>query len=161
MNKKIKSLISYCEEEINNNDWEEVYTIVSNTESTLIGEFTWTMMSAGIDLMPYIERIKEIPYRFFANTPLKSLVIPEGVTDIGNEAFAYCDNLNSVTIPGSIENIGSWVFSFCSNPISIIYNGTKSQWGSIKKDPKWNYSSSIKKIVCIDGDIELSVEGGN
>ena len=161
MNRVLRDLIIELEDEINNNDWEEVYTYVSNTNSTLVGEFTWTMMSAGLDLMSYIKRQKWIPYRFFANTPLKSFIIPEGVTDIGNEAFAYCDNLNSVTIPSSIEDIGSWVFSFCLNLTSIIYNGTKDQWESIKKDSKWNYSSSIKKIICIDGDIELRMEGGN
>ena len=42
---------------------------------------------------------------------VKSVIIEDGVTNIGAWAFAYCHNLSSVTIPDSVTSIGS--YSFC------------------------------------------------
>ena len=44
---------------------------------------------------------------------VKDLVIPDGVTSIGNYAFYYCSSLISVTIPNSVESIGRYTFSGC------------------------------------------------
>ena len=42
---------------------------------------------------------------------MESIAIPEGVTDIGNEAFSGC-NLNALTLPESLVKIGSWAFYY-------------------------------------------------
>ena len=41
---------------------------------------------------------------------IKSVVIPNGVTSIGKEAFYGCSNLTSVTIPDSVTSIGDGAF---------------------------------------------------
>lgn len=41
----------------------------------------------------------------FARSTLSSIVIPEGVTDIGYAAFYHCNNLTDVSIPSSVVNI--------------------------------------------------------
>lgn len=38
------------------------------------------------------------------------LVIPEGVTSIGNYAFYNCENLTSLTLPNGLETIGNYAF---------------------------------------------------
>ena len=55
----------------------------------------------------------------FANKNITSVTIGEGVTSIGNYAFAYCESLTSVTIPDSVTSIGSWAFLGCSSLTSI------------------------------------------
>ena len=50
---------------------------------------------------------------------LTSVTIPEGVTSIGLEAFHYCSSLTSVTIPGSVTSIGDSAFSGCSSLMSV------------------------------------------
>ncbi|MCQ2203286.1 MAG: leucine-rich repeat domain-containing protein [Bacteroidales bacterium] len=46
---------------------------------------------------------------------LTSVVIPNSVTSIGNSVFNKCTNLTSVTIPGSVKSIGDNTFNECSN----------------------------------------------
>jgi len=50
---------------------------------------------------------------------LTSVVIPEGVTSIGNDAFYNCDYLESVEIPNSVTSIGDYAFSSCDCLASV------------------------------------------
>ena len=43
------------------------------------------------------------------------LIIPEGVTEIGAEAFKGCTGITSVVIPDSVVTIGAEAFSGCTN----------------------------------------------
>ena len=47
------------------------------------------------------------------------LIIPDGVTSIGDYAFAGCTGLTSVIIPDSVTSIGESVFHSCSGLTSI------------------------------------------
>lgn len=48
------------------------------------------------------------------------LVIPNGVTSIGNRAFYYCSGLTSVTIPDSVTSIGYGAFAYCTELTSVV-----------------------------------------
>ena len=50
---------------------------------------------------------------------LKTIVIPEGVTSIGERAFEYCTGLTSITIPDSVTSIGDYAFHGCFNLTSV------------------------------------------
>jgi len=58
-------------------------------------------------------------FAFSYITTLKTIIIPEGVTNIGAYAFGNCHNLATVTIPDTIESIDSYSFVNCS---SYAYN---------------------------------------
>ena len=45
---------------------------------------------------------------------IKSAVIEEGVTSVGNYAFRGCTNLTAITLPDSVTRIGSDAFMSCS-----------------------------------------------
>ena len=47
------------------------------------------------------------------------VVIPDGVREIGAEAFAYCDSLTGVTIPDSVCYIGEAAFNECANLVTV------------------------------------------
>lgn len=47
---------------------------------------------------------------FYYNSGIKSVLIPEGVTSIGKSAFYSCSKLRSVKIPGSVLSIGRDAF---------------------------------------------------
>ena len=56
--------------------------------------------------------------------------IPDGVTCIGNYAFAYCSGLTNVTIPGSVTNIGRYAFLSCDGLLAVMLpNGLLSIGG--------------------------------
>ena len=56
---------------------------------------------------------------YIDDTEVTDLVIPEGVTSIGNHAFEGCSGLTSVTIPKSVTSIGSYAFLACDGLTSI------------------------------------------
>ena len=56
---------------------------------------------------------------YLNNELVTELVIPDGVTSIGNSAFEYCSELTSITIPDSVTSIGRSAFLSCSGLTSI------------------------------------------
>lgn len=50
---------------------------------------------------------------------IKNIIIKDGVTSIGEDAFQSCKGLTSVTIPNSVTEIGDEAFSGCTNLTSV------------------------------------------
>lgn len=59
------------------------------------------------------ENMKRIPKDAFMYCGFKELTIPEGVTEIGDRAFADCNELASILLPQSITSIGKETFYSC------------------------------------------------
>ena len=58
---------------------------------------------------------------------IKSTVIPNSVTSIGEDAFYRCKGLTSITIPGNVEKISDASFFECSELTSVVMdNGVLS-----------------------------------
>lgn len=49
----------------------------------------------------------------------KSYIIPNSVTNIGDNAFWFCESLTSINIPNSVTNIGDYAFVGCESLTSI------------------------------------------
>ena len=66
---------------------------------------------------------------FYNCSSLTSVTIPNSVTSINNDAFWGCSSLTSLTIPNSVTSIKSYAFL---NVPNIVYNGsaTGSPWGA-------------------------------
>ena len=58
-------------------------------------------------------------YAFYGCTGLTSITIPNSVTSIGDYAFDYCNGLTSITTPDSVTSIGDYAFRNCSGLTSI------------------------------------------
>ena len=61
---------------------------------------------------------------------IKSVVIEEGVTSIGQYAFYYCINIESVTIPKSMREIHVSAFEGCA--VKTVYISDLEAWCGIK-----------------------------
>ncbi|MBO5988313.1 MAG: leucine-rich repeat domain-containing protein [Paludibacteraceae bacterium] len=63
------------------------------------------------------------------------VIIPSGITSIGERAFEYCSGLTSVTIPSGVTSIGERAFEGCSGltsvtiPSSVTSIGRMAFWG--------------------------------
>lgn len=54
---------------------------------------------------------------------LKTIRLPQNITNLGTSAFAGCRNLQDIELPASLESIGNNVFQGCSSlPDTIICN---------------------------------------
>ncbi|WP_418757229.1 leucine-rich repeat protein, partial [Gemmiger sp.] len=84
---------------------------------------TWTLDSEGVltisgsgDMHGYDHL--GAPW-YGIRSPVKSAVIADGVTSIGDSAFFDCTSLTSVTIPDSVTSIGDGAFSYCESLTSV------------------------------------------
>ncbi len=75
------------------------------------------------------------------------------VISIGYYAFQNFSELKSVTIPDSVTEIGMGAFYNCSSLTNITFKGTKAQWEAIQKGETWITDNDNYTIHCTDGDI--------
>lgn len=62
---------------------------------------------------------------------INNVIIRDGVTSIGNNAFLYCSNLKSISIPVSLKNVNRMAFRGCSSLSDVYYSGTEEEWNGI------------------------------
>jgi hypothetical protein len=65
-------------------------------------------------------------YAFASCSGLTSIDIPDSVTSIGDYAFYYCSGLTSIDIPDSVTSIGTYAFGYCSLTSCTIGSGVTS-----------------------------------
>ena len=84
------------------------------------------------------------------------MTIPEGVTEIGKQAFWFCESLSSVVIPSSVTEIGKQAFEGCESLSSVEFGGTMAQWKSVKKGIfAWDNDAPATTVKCSDGEARL------
>ena len=94
-----------------------------------------------LDLSEYEGKIKTIEAGAFSKveiesgiTPLSSIVLPKGITTIGDDALSYNTSLTSIKIPNTVTTIGKRAFYGCTNltsieiPDSVTYIGDYCFW---------------------------------
>ena len=75
-------------------------------------------------------------------TSLKSVTIPDSVTEIGNAAFFQCTSLTSVTIPDSVTSIGGRAFYYCRSLASVYCKPTTPPAATASSDWEAFYDNS-------------------
>ncbi len=77
------------------------------------------------------------------NTYLTQIVIPSGVTSIGEWAFSECTSLSKITIPSTVESIGRGTFSYCTSLSEITIPSSVTSIG----DHAFYECTSLSKIT--------------
>ncbi len=116
---------------------------------------------------------------YLNNELLTELIIPEGITEIKENAFRGCQSFASLIIPDGVTTIGSRAFYNCYGMLSVIlpdsiisigdasfdktyvwhvaYTGSEEQWNTVSLG-SYNYTFSYTKIFHYNynhGDLEF------
>lgn len=97
-------------------------------ESGNMGDNLSWSLSAGVltitgsGEMADISELERAPWHEFREE-IYQVVLPEGLTSIGNMAFYECGKLQSVVIPNSVTRIGSFAFAYCKK-MELLNLGT-------------------------------------
>ena len=104
----------------------------------------------GVEKEPRLESeyggvpVAKIDRRAFQNCiHLEKIVIPNGITEIGESAFEGCSNLTTVELPDSVTEIGYSAFKFCKNLMSIIIPDSVTEIGD-------SVFSNCKRLTSIE-----------
>lgn len=85
------------------------------------------LLTKGTGVMPYYGYTGDTQY---SSTPWNvskqsgiTVTIEDGVTNIGENAFKYCDSLSSIFIPDSVKTIDTYAFYGCTELVNISMSG--------------------------------------
>ena len=117
------------------------WTLTADGTLTISGtgamtDYTYDSRSPWYSCRTYIKRVVMQQgvtsigdYAFAYCVSLTSVTIPDGVTSIGDSAFSGCAALTSVTIPGSVTSIGGGAFSGCTSLTSVAIPSSVTEIG--------------------------------
>lgn len=117
----------------------EIPAMIGKVAVTAIGEDAFSASSWGRKATNYETRKK-----------ITSVIVPEGVKEIGDTAFIDCESLVSLQLPSSLKKIGKAAFRSCKNLKTVsLPKGVKS----IATNAFWNCDSLKDEngFVVIDG----------
>lgn len=110
--------------------------------------FRWWANLISIEIP---EDVRIIPNDAFSDTKFSKFIVPEGVIEIGENAFCFCSNLTQITLPRSLKKISNGAFTVCENLENVLIEDGLEVIGHnvFKNCPKLkqiHLPKSIKKI---------------
>lgn len=142
-----RSNIEVCahNDSLKNVTWH--YSHVSEPESGITGDCVWVLEDGHLTIsgegkMADYTRNDKAPW----GEDVVSVTIEDGVTSIGNYAFADCESLSSVTIPDSITIIGDYAFDFCESLSSVSIPTSVTDIGQ----RAFSYCSALTSVIIPD-----------
>ena len=117
--RQLEGAFSSCDslEKIEVDKNNPIYRSVNNC---LINTQTKALVLGCINsVIPADGSVTKIGTKAFETVRFTNITIPEGITEIGKEAFAWCMMLESITIPDSVKIIGDLAFSDCERAKTV------------------------------------------
>lgn len=109
-----------------------------------------SIVEGGNRYNSYYATKDEIPDGLFEACILRNIVLPHGITSIGERAIRGCP-ITSIIIPDQVVSIGGEAFASCKNLTSIIYGKKVNYIG------KWAFAGcrSLASVSIGDGDMTI------
>ena len=109
----------FCVPAIASTDGDFTYTVYAPGEVTITSYNKYgaknVVIPATIEGYPVVK----IGTAAFARTEITSVILPDSITSIGNEAFESCKQLETVVMPKNLKTIGWEAFQNCSKIAKI------------------------------------------
>lgn len=80
---------------------------------------------------------------FESNRYITSITLPETIESLGNSCFGWCYELKQIYIPDSVNELGYYMFEYSDKLTDIYYGGTEEQWNALNAEEKWNEYDGI------------------
>ncbi len=109
-----------------------------------------------------INNSEDLPANIFDSfSELKEIVLGDGITTIGEEAFKNCSKLIDITIPSSVVNIKTDAFKNCGALQNIYFGGEIENWcgivfGSNYSNPMYHTNKLYIDEQLLSGVITLA-----
>lgn len=78
----------------------------------------WSYQNNSLIISGFGEMYDGRPWGLFTNE-IQTVVLPNGITHIGNDAFSDCTGLNEITIPYTVTSIGDYAFAGCRKLVHV------------------------------------------
>lgn len=88
---------------------------------------TWEELPINI-ILP--QNLTKIGNSCFEGSLIKHITIPDTVTEIGDGAFTYCEQLATITLPSGLQKISNMMFNGCMSLTSITIPAAVTEIGS-------------------------------
>ena len=126
------------------------------------GDCTWTNNNGHVTISG---EGRMADYRYYTDSPwygqgVKSVVIEQGVTNVGNRAFTFCYDLESVSMADSVTEIGYYSFGNCKllSEISLSNSLQKIGGSAFLNNRKLNNVVIPASVTSIGEDVFKSCE---
>ena len=107
---------------------DDIYSVVIEHGVESIGDFSFSKYN-NLVYVDISDTVTYIGTEAFCHTALKSVVIPDSVTDVGMSVFSCCKSLGEVVIGDSLEFINDRMFSNCEKLENVIFGKSVTKIG--------------------------------
>ncbi len=126
------------------------------TNGTCGENLTWTLDDEGTLTISGTGAMTD--WGSYSDTPwydvqddINAIIIKDGVTNIGDFAFEYCESLERIIIPDSVISIGDSAFFSCDNLTSVTIGNGVTSIG----DFAFKYCESLESVIIPDSVISI------
>ena len=141
--------------------YEDAFTYTSLTKITIPDNVTEISQDAisfadNLETLIFGKGCKTIPDRCcWYDKVLSNVVIPEGVTTIGDDAFRGCESLKEITIPSTVINLGTGFPSttkliFAGKGFQEIEDGSYVNGVNVNVQAKEMYSKAFEVLNLVN-----------
>ena len=129
----------------------------TSTNDMIIDKQTNTVIAAAavesIVIPNYVTDIAQNAFIYCST--LKTITFSSELKTIGQSAFWMCESLTSISLPGKLTGIAQEAFKFCKQLKTISFAGTKTQWNAVNSGNIAAFESGAV-VTCTDGTITIS-----
>ena len=91
---------------------------------------TFTLTISGEGEMDDYSFSNPVPWDTYKDV-VRTLVVEEGVTTIGELALRYCKNLKTAQLPATLTTVDAKAFERCDKLTDVYYGSTEDAWESV------------------------------